>query len=140
MLYERIFFQKYSEIQINRIEFENNGRCVGRHTRKEYYQAKCSNIREPPRYTKSLCLFCRKNDEPESVYSTHQIKDAEGNITCPTLAAYKCRICGATGQKAHTVRHCPENKKKDISKVLPISSQRSHVERIRSNAGNKFLV
>lgn len=56
-----------------------------------------------------VCVFCRNNGEPESVYSSHQLKDPEGNVTCPILYIYTCPICGANGKQSHTIKYCPYN-------------------------------
>ncbi|EDV22801.1 uncharacterized protein TRIADDRAFT_9546, partial [Trichoplax adhaerens] len=53
------------------------------------------------------CVFCRNNGEHEDVYTSHQLKDADGKITCPILKAYTCPICGATGENSHTIKYCP---------------------------------
>eukprot|EP00800_Vazella_pourtalesii_P003865 TRINITY_DN1406_c0_g4_i1.p1 TRINITY_DN1406_c0_g4~~TRINITY_DN1406_c0_g4_i1.p1 ORF type:complete len:116 (-),score=15.00 TRINITY_DN1406_c0_g4_i1:225-539(-) len=54
-----------------------------------------------------LCVFCRNNGEPESVYKTHILKDAQGKVSCPVLRAYTCPTCGASGDIAHTLKYCP---------------------------------
>lgn len=57
----------------------------------------------------TACVFCRNNGEPEAVFSSHNLKDPEGNITCPILYIYTCPICGANGKSAHTIKYCPYN-------------------------------
>ena len=59
--------------------------------------------------TTKVCVFCRNNGEAETVYSSHQLKDPEGNVTCPILYIYTCPICGANGKMAHTIKYCPYN-------------------------------
>ena len=56
-----------------------------------------------------VCVFCRNNGESESFYTSHYLKDADGKVTCPVLRAYTCPLCGANGDKAHTIKYCPEN-------------------------------
>ncbi len=56
-----------------------------------------------------ICVFCRNNGESEAVYTTHQLKNAQGQITCPVLYIYTCPICNASGEKAHTIKYCPLN-------------------------------
>ncbi len=55
-------------------------------------------------------MFCRNNGESESFYTSHYLKDSEGKVTCPVLRAYTCPLCGANGDKSHTIKYCPENK------------------------------
>ena len=59
---------------------------------------------------RQVCVFCRNNGESESVYATHNLKAADGRITCPVLRAYTCPICGANGDDAHTIKYCPQNR------------------------------
>lgn len=53
------------------------------------------------------CNFCKRNQEPEHVYSSHRLKDEVGNVTCPQLYKHRCELCGATGISAHTRSYCP---------------------------------
>ena len=62
-----------------------------------------------------VCVFCRNNGEAESVYSSHQLKDQEGQVTCPVLYIYTCPICGASGKNAHTIKYCPYNDPSEAS-------------------------
>lgn len=59
---------------------------------------------------RQICVFCRNNGESESVYATHNLKASDGRITCPVLRAYTCPICGASGDEAHTIKYCPQNR------------------------------
>uniref|UniRef100_A0A1I8HQY1 Nanos-type domain-containing protein n=2 Tax=Macrostomum lignano TaxID=282301 RepID=A0A1I8HQY1_9PLAT len=54
-----------------------------------------------------LCAFCRQNQEPFHVYTSHRLADINGNVTCPVLFRYVCPICGVSGSKAHTIKYCP---------------------------------
>lgn len=58
----------------------------------------------------NVCVFCRNNGETKKVYSSHVLKDAEGNTTCPILRAYTCPLCKASGNESHTIKYCPRNK------------------------------
>uniref|UniRef100_A0A8C5MWD4 Nanos homolog 1 n=1 Tax=Leptobrachium leishanense TaxID=445787 RepID=A0A8C5MWD4_9ANUR len=53
------------------------------------------------------CGFCRNNREAAQIYNSHSLKGTDGRILCPILRGYKCPLCGATGDNAHTLRYCP---------------------------------
>ncbi|XP_071109593.1 uncharacterized protein [Haliotis cracherodii] len=55
----------------------------------------------------TVCVFCQRNGETVEYYSTHLLKDNRGKVICPVLRKYVCPKCKATGDNAHTVRHCP---------------------------------
>jgi len=57
----------------------------------------------------TFCVFCKNNNESESVYTSHVLKDPDNKVVCPALYIYKCPICNNTGHDAHTVKHCPYN-------------------------------
>lgn len=40
------------------------------------------------------------------MYQSHVLKDANGVVVCPILRAYKCELCGASGDTAHTKKYC----------------------------------
>lgn len=56
---------------------------------------------------KGVCGFCKKNGETAEIYASHQLKARNGRVRCPVLRKYVCPICGATGDRAHTVQYCP---------------------------------
>lgn len=58
---------------------------------------------------KTCCKVCKDAGKPESVFSTHWPKDAQGNTVCPTLLDQECRFCH---EKGHTVKYCKELAKK----------------------------
>ncbi|CAK1556376.1 unnamed protein product [Leptosia nina] len=55
----------------------------------------------------SECAFCKNNGEVEDLYASHVLKDVRGRVVCPVLRAFHCPNCGATGDRAHTIKYCP---------------------------------
>lgn len=49
------------------------------------------------------CKVCKDAKLPESSYSSHSVRDANGRVTCPTLLSQSCKHCFKTG---HTVKFC----------------------------------
>ncbi|XP_062827563.1 nanos homolog 3 [Anolis carolinensis] len=74
------------------------------------------------------CSFCKQNGESQRIYSSHRLKDEAGDVQCPILRQYTCPQCGATGEKAHTRRFCPQTQKGYVS---------VYTSCIRNSAGKK---
>lgn len=70
------------------------------------------------------CKFCKNNREAESVYKSHSFKDERGNCVCPVLRQYKCPTCGATGNKAHTIKYCPKKRVYTVEDTLRMQKRR----------------
>lgn len=49
------------------------------------------------------CKVCKDAGESEEVYSSHYVKDRDGNVCCPKLKAIVCPNCGKRG---HTRSYC----------------------------------
>ncbi|XP_038209854.1 uncharacterized protein LOC119830786 [Zerene cesonia] len=70
------------------------------------------------------CAFCKNNGENEEYYSSHVLKDWRGRVLCPVLRAFRCPRCGATGDRAHTIKYCPESSDGGIERSGSLLSRR----------------
>ena len=56
-----------------------------------------------------FCKVCQDAGKPKSVCTSHSVRDAKGQVVCPTLLNQKCAFCKKAG---HTVKYCPKLKGK----------------------------
>ena len=77
---------------------------------------------------KPCCKVCVDAGKTEKEYSSHYVKDLNGNVTCPTLLSQECRFCH---KKGHTTSHCSTLKKQkgaeENSRKPPISPPKKEV-------------
>ncbi len=64
------------------------------------------------------CNFCKNNGEVEAIYSSHNMKDSLGKVTCPILRDFKCPKCGESGDYAHTNKYCPVTQRRKKEKKI----------------------
>ncbi|KAK7066622.1 putative nanos [Halocaridina rubra] len=55
---------------------------------------------------KASCAFCHRKGEE---HYEHRLKNKKGEVLCPVLRSYTCKLCGKTGKEAHTIKYCPMN-------------------------------
>lgn len=53
---------------------------------------------------KTICKVCFDAGQGFEEYSSHRVKDINGNVICPTLLSQNCRGCSKSG---HTIKFCP---------------------------------
>lgn len=56
-----------------------------------------------PKRNAMYCKVCADAKKPADVIASHNVKDASGKNTCPTLASQSCKYCKEIG---HTVKYC----------------------------------
>ncbi|NP_001098702.1 nanos-like protein [Bombyx mori] len=86
--------------------------------------AKVRSDRRMRRALPNECAFCKNNGENEECYSSHALKDWRGRVLCPVLRAFRCPRCGATGDRAHTIKYCPENSDASSDRSGSLSARR----------------
>jgi len=62
---------------------------------------------------KPFCKVCCDAGKSEKEYTSHFVKDRDGEVTCPTLLNQECRYCFRAG---HTVKFCPVLKEREQEK------------------------
>ena len=77
------------------------------------------------------CKVCKDAGEPENVYSSHYVKDREGNVACPKLKAIVCLNCGKRG---HTSSYC----KAPATKLAIKAEAKQPVEPVEPVAKSRF--
>ena len=77
---------------------------------------------------KPCCKVCVDAGKTEKEYSSHYVKDLNGNVTCPTLLSQECRYCH---KKGHTTSHCSTLKRQkeveENSRKPPVSPSKKAV-------------
>jgi hypothetical protein len=56
-----------------------------------------------------FCKVCQDTGKPKSVCTSHSVRDAKGQVVCPTLLNQNCTFCKKAG---HTAKYCPKLKGK----------------------------
>ncbi len=68
------------------------------------------NAKVAPAKINVYCKVCADAGKPREVVSSHNVRDATGANTCPTLAEQQCKYCKKPG---HTVKFCKELENKN---------------------------
>jgi hypothetical protein len=73
------------------------------------------------------CKVCADAKKPADVIASHNVKDASGKNTCPTLASQSCKYCKEVG---HTVKYCKSLAEKNkIAAYVPPANKPDRVVR-----------
>lgn len=83
--------------------------------------------RRVPVQKKTFCKVCSDAGKSEEEYTSHNVRDRDGNTTCITLLNQECRFCFRPG---HTVKFCPVLKERDQAKEK-YSKECARVERVK---------
>ena len=76
---------------------------------------------------KPFCKVCCDAGKCEEEYTSHNVRDRDGNTTCITLLNQECRFCFRAG---HTVKFCPVLKEREKEKEK-YAKECARVERVR---------
>ena len=68
---------------------------------------------------KSFCKVCYDNDKPEKEFRSHNVRNEQGKVCCPTLLSVVCAYCGIKG---HGPKYCTRLAKdrKEAEKPKPV--------------------
>lgn len=70
------------------------------------------------------CKVCADAGKPREVVSSHNVRDATGANSCPTLAEQQCKYCKKPG---HTVKFCKELEEKNRVRSKNLSQCEKHI-------------
>ncbi len=96
-----------------------------------------SRTETKPAKTK-FCPVCKSAGKPESVYTSHFVKDKpgpEGVVVCPHLLQQKCGYCKCTG---HTPKFCPKLAERDAQGGGAKGRRSSHTPYRSSHRSDTF--
>jgi hypothetical protein len=74
---------------------------MSQYNRKQFNTSKSASNE-----VKKFCKVCQDAGKPESMYTSHFVRDRpgpDGKVVCPTLLSQNCRGCGKSG---HTYKYC----------------------------------
>ena len=70
------------------------------------YRNQFNTSKSASKEVKKICKVCQDAGKPESMYTSHFVRDRpglDGKVVCPTLLSQNCRGCGNSG---HTYKYC----------------------------------
>jgi hypothetical protein len=79
-----------------------------------------------------FCKFCKDSGKNETIYTSHTVKDKNGNVCCPILMTTLCNNCGNFG---HTLKFC-----KSIKVINQKNTNKNYIQKptnIRVEIKNK---
>jgi hypothetical protein len=74
---------------------------MSQYNRKQFNTSKSASNE-----VKKFCKVCQDAGKPESMYTSHFVRDRpgpDGKVVCPTLLSQNCKGCGKSG---HTYKYC----------------------------------
>jgi len=57
-----------------------------------------------------FCKVCFDSGKSEAIFTGHFTKNRDGKVTCQTILAHNCKVCG---HKGHFEDHCRKGNKKE---------------------------
>lgn len=80
----------------------------------------------------TFCKVCKDAGEPDCIYTSHNVKNRDGIVTCPKLKSIVCFQCGKRG---HTSSYCKTRSNKKTESV--VEKRPNQVEQ-KNGAKGKF--
>ena len=84
---------------------------MSQYNRKQFNTSKSASNE-----VKKFCKVCQDAGKPESMYTSHFVRDRpgpDGKVVCPTLLSQNCRGCSKSG---HTYKYCKVVIQQDLEK------------------------
>ena len=82
----------------------------------QYIRKQFNTSKSASNEVKKFCKVCQDAGKPESMYTSHFVRDRpgpDGKVVCPTLLSQNCRGCGKSG---HTYKYCKVVIHQDLEK------------------------
>lgn len=82
-----------------------------------------------------FCKVCKDAGESEEVYSSHYVKDRDGNVCCPKLKAIVCPKCGKRG---HTRTYCKAPTEKQREEYIAKATEKKVADKPVAIGASRF--
>jgi hypothetical protein len=87
------------------------------------------NAKVAPAKVKMYCKVCADSGKSQEIVASHNVRDATGKNTCPTLNEQQCRYCKKSG---HTVKFCKELEEKNKVRTKILSQCEKEIVKTQS--------
>ena len=98
-----------------------------------------TRVTNRPVYQK-FCKVCQDAGKSLAEYTSHNVRETKSpssRVTCPTLLSQECRFCY---NKGHTLKFCPQIKKKENEAAAPASVTKPAIKQAFKAPTNVFAM